>query len=127
MKANRNLDFSFGERGVLSLGTVLTCFDALPRALAIFLMVVGWTCAVAQGFYSWRAKSISKRVGYLFMLVWFIVVGAVTVWGRPAWATPSADDMKLLLELLLFGFAGACGVALLVEIWKRLVRCKPAV
>ncbi|ARL04473.1 hypothetical protein BOC44_20940 (plasmid) [Burkholderia pseudomallei] len=90
-------------------------------------MVVGWTCSVAQGFYSWRAKSHSKRVGYLFMVVWFVVVGAVMVWGQPAWATPTGNDVKLLVELLLLGFVGACGVALLVEIWQRLVRRKPAV
>lgn len=122
---NKNFSFLFGVLGVLTLGTVLTCFDVLPRAVAIFLMVAGWACCIAQGFYSWRADSLGKRVGYLFMVVWFVVVGAAMAWGQPAWAKPSADEVKLLLELLLFGFAAAFGVGLLVEIWQRQVRRKP--
>jgi flagellar biosynthesis protein FliR len=62
------------------------------------------------------------RVGYAIFCLWTVLAIVVVSWGTPLWATPSAEEVTLLAELLILGFVLCFAVDLLLEFWARQIR-----
>jgi hypothetical protein len=103
--------------GVLTLAAAILGFEALPHPVVRVLALAGMLCSIVVSFRSVRDSSKGKRAGYLFFVIWFMVVGVVILWHEQLWAMPSADEMTLLMELLALGFVLAIGFGVLVEVW----------